>query len=198
MNLLALSNSDIFALVILPLLIFIARVLDVSLGTIRLIFVMRGYKFLAPILAFFEMLIWLLAISQIMQNLTNPLYYLAFAGGFAMGNFVGICIENKLALGTSVMQIITQKNASELIQSLKSADYGVTTINAQGVGGPVKVIYTVVKRKDIQNVVGFVKRHNPNAFFLIEEVRSASKEIFPLLKSSHKRSFLSSFILKRK
>jgi uncharacterized protein YebE (UPF0316 family) len=104
-----LSGSPVFAWVILPLLIFAARICDVTLGTLRIIFVSRGKKLLAPLLGFFEVSIWLLAISQIMQNLNNPVCFLAYAGGFAMGNFVGILIEDKLAMGILVIRIFLVK-----------------------------------------------------------------------------------------
>ena len=113
-------SSDIYALLILPLLIFIARVLDVTLGTIRIVFISKGFKYLAPAVGFFEVMIWLLAIGQIFQNFTNIGYYIAYAGGFAMGTFVGIFIEDKLSIGTEIVRIITHKEATKLIGVLKS------------------------------------------------------------------------------
>jgi uncharacterized protein YebE (UPF0316 family) len=87
-----LSNFGLYTWIVLPLLIFLARVVDVSMGTIRVIFVSRGLKYLAPVVGFFEVLIWLLAIGQIMKNLSSPLCYVAYAGGFAAGNYIGIVI----------------------------------------------------------------------------------------------------------
>jgi len=87
-----LMSSKLFAWVVLPVLIFIARVADVSLGTVRVIFITRGLKYFAPIVGFLEILIWLLAIGQIMRNLSHPICYIAYAGGFATGNYVGIWI----------------------------------------------------------------------------------------------------------
>ena len=94
-----LFNSNFYAWLLLPFLIFMARIADVSIGTVRLIFVSRGFKYLAPIVGFFEVHIWLLAIGQIMKNLSNPICYLGYAGGFAMGNYVGMHIAEKLSLG---------------------------------------------------------------------------------------------------
>ena len=99
MTAIALPESHFFAWVVLPILIFLARICDVSLGTVRLIFVSRGFKYLAPVIGFFEVLIWILAMTQIMQNLTNPICYLGYAGGFATGNYIGILIAEKLSLG---------------------------------------------------------------------------------------------------
>lgn len=102
-------NSGTFSLIILPILIFLARIVDVTFGTIRIIFVSRGLKWLAPIFGFFEIMIWLFAIGQVFSNMTNITYYVAYAGGFACGNFVGIWIEEKMAIGTMVVRIITKK-----------------------------------------------------------------------------------------
>ncbi|MBU4075375.1 MAG: DUF2179 domain-containing protein [Euryarchaeota archaeon] len=178
-------DSDFFALFILPLLIFFARVIDVTFGTIRIIFVSKGEKFLAPIFGFFEIMIWLFAIGQVMQNLTNITYYIAYAAGFATGNFVGIYIEDKMAIGKLVVRIITKKDACDLIDALKSKNYGITIVDAQGATGSVKIIFTVIKRQDADDVVGMIKHFNPRAFFSMEEVRAASEGVFP----SHKSRF---------
>lgn len=193
-----LINSEVFSLYILPLLIFLARILDVSLGTLRIIFVTRGRKFLAPMLGFFEIMIWLLAIGQIMQNFTNITYYVAYAGGFAMGNFMGIYIESKLALGTLALRIITVMDATELIEYLKSRNFGITSVDAQGATGNVKLIFTIIRRKDLQEVVEIIQRFNPKAFYSIEEIRSISEGIFPVEKSLYDRKFLNSLRWKRK
>jgi len=113
-------DSPVFTWIVTPLLIFVARILDVSLGTIRIMLLSRDKKFLPPVLAFFEVLIWLLAIRHIFNHLTNITCYFAFAGGFAMGNFVGILLEEKLAMGQEVVQVITKQEASELVDFLKA------------------------------------------------------------------------------
>lgn len=197
MDISSLVNSEIFSLIVLPLLIFIARVLDVTLGTLRIIFTSRGKKFISPIFGFFEIMIWLLAISQIMTNLTNLTYYLAYAGGFAMGNFVGIHIEEKLAMGTLIIRIITKKEGHKLVEFLKSEGYGVTSFDGEGARGPVKLIFTTIKRKDVDKVIRIIKLYNPKAFFSIEEVRSASEGIFPKKKPGSIQGSLSKFRLMR-
>jgi len=169
------NNIDIFAWVILPILIFLARVCDVSIGTIRIIFVSKGIKYLATFLGFFEILIWLMAISQIMQNLTNVYYYLFYAGGFSTGIFVGILIDEKLSIGTVSVRIITRTDASKLIEGLKNKKYGVTSVDAEGPKGKVKLIFTVVNRQNIQNVIKIVKKYNPKAFYSIEDIRQVSE-----------------------
>ena len=179
MNSLMLSNSSLYAWFLLPLLIFIARVADVSIGTVRVIFVSRGLKYLAPLVGFFEILIWLLAIGQIMKNLSNPICYIAYAGGFATGNFVGIWIAEKLSLGVVLIRVVSKKDASELVEYLKNARYGVTSIDGHGTAGEVKVIFTVVPRREAATVVDLVKKFNPKAFYSIEEIGFVEKGIFP-------------------
>ena len=191
-------SPEIFKWVIIPLLIVLARIGDVSLGTIRIISIGRGYKFIAPLLGFLEVLIWLLAIRQIMQNLTNIFYYIVYSGGFAAGTFVGMYIEEKLAIGILSIRIITRKDASELINFLRSANYGVTSIDAQGATGQVHVIYSIVKRSDVQDIVEIINRFNPRAFYLIEDVRFAREGIFPVNKLPSKKGYLNSLRLRRK
>ena len=178
-----LLNSNVYTWFVLPCLIFIARVADVSMGTVRVIFVSRGFKYLAPLVGFFEILIWLLAIGQIMKNLSNPACYVAYAGGFAMGNFVGICIAEKLSLGLVMVRVVTQKQAQPLIENLRAKEYGVTTVEAEGRSGPVKVVFTIVQRREVQAVVDLIKKFNPHAFYSIENVGFVEKGTFPLRRS---------------
>ena len=182
MDIVAFYHSEIFKIVILTIIIFLARICDVTLSTLRIIYTSRGIKFLAPVIGFFEILIWLVAMTQIFNNLTNPILYIAYAGGFATGNFIGILIEEKMAIGTVIIRIITQMEAGELINYLKGGGYGITHVDAQGSMGPVKIIFTIVKRKDIHRVLEIVRKCNPLAFFTIEDVRSVRKGVSPLIK----------------
>ena len=168
-----------FSYVVLPLLIFLARITDVTLGTMRIILVSKGKKKIVPILAFFEILIWVLAISRIFKNLTNPVCYLAYAAGFATGTYVGMLVEEKLAIGTQLVHIITQKSAGALIQSLVDHGFGVTSVEASGTQGPVHVIYSVTDRKNMPQLIELIHRFNPNAFYSIEDIRYVEKGIFP-------------------
>jgi uncharacterized protein YebE (UPF0316 family) len=163
----------------LPLMVFLAETCVVTVGTIRVIFIARGRKILAPILGFFEVTIWLFAIGQIMQNLSNLGCFAAFAGGFTVGNYLGVIIEKKLAIGSLVIQIATRKDATELVESLKSADYGVTTMDAQGATGPVKVVFTVIKRRELEPVVALIKHFDPKAFYAINDLQEAAAGISP-------------------
>jgi uncharacterized protein YebE (UPF0316 family) len=178
-----LFSSNFYTWFVIPFLILIARIVDVSMGTVRVIFVSRGLKYLAPIVGFFEVLIWLLAIGQIMKNLSNPMCYIAYAGGFALGNYVGICIAEKLSLGVALIRVVTKKDALQLVGYLKSENYGVTSVDGHGTSGQVKVVFTIVPRREVQTVVELVKKFNPNAFYSIEEVGFVEKGIFPIRQS---------------
>jgi uncharacterized protein YebE (UPF0316 family) len=175
-------DSPVFDLLILPLFIFFARICDVSLDTMRIIFVSKGYKFIAPVIGFFEVLIWIMVISRIMQNLDNWLCYVAYAGGFATGNFVGMLLDEKLAFGHEMVRVITKKNDHELTNALRKAGYGVTTVNAMGMQGEVEILYIVINRKKLKEITNTIKEYNPNAFFTVENVHFANKPLF-----QHKR-----------
>ncbi|MBN2588539.1 MAG: DUF2179 domain-containing protein [Sedimentisphaerales bacterium] len=182
-------DSHLFTYIIIPLLIFLARVIDVTLGTIRVIFVSKGLKYLAPVIGFFEVLIWLMAIGQIMNNLSNHLSYIAYAGGFATGNYVGMIIAEKLYIGVVLLRVITQKDASELVKSLGSQKYGVTCVDGYGTQGKVNVMFTVVPKKEIPKVIKLVMEFNPKAFYTIEDVDFVEKGIFPVTTKWHNETF---------
>lgn len=172
-------ESEIFRWVVLPLLIFIARLCDVTLGTLRNVFISKGLRNVVPVLGFFEVTIWLISIRQIMQHLDNPLCYIAFAGGFATGTYVGLFIEKRLAIGMQVLRIIINQDAQPLIEMLQNLNFGVTIIDGHGAKGPVKIIFTIIKRKDIDVVRRLIKETNPQAFYSIEDIRVASQGVFP-------------------
>ena len=165
----------------LPLLIFAAEVCVVTASTLRIIFVARGQTLLAPLLGFFEITTWLFAIGKTMQNLDNFTCSLAFALGFTLGNLLGMLIEKKLAMGTVVVRVITHRDAAELIAALRAARFGVTCMDGEGATGPVQIIVTVVKRKQLAEVVALIEAHHPQAFYAVDEVQSAAAGIFPAL-----------------
>ena len=163
----------------IPLLICLARICDVTIGTIRIMYVARGIKVLSAILGFFEVLIWLFAIGQIISNLTNVVNYIAYATGYALGNYIGITIEEKLSVGVLMLRIITKDKASGLVKALREAGFGITTIDGKGIYGQVDVIFTVINRTDLDRVVEIVKEYNPQAIYSVQDVRSVSTAPFP-------------------
>ena len=169
------SGFPIFSIVLIPLLIFFARIVDVSIGTMRVIFISKGYKFYAAISGFFEVLIWIIAITQILQNLTTPLYYIAYAAGFATGNYVGMIIEEHIALGNILLRIITKNEMVELNEWLKERGFGVTEVIGQGFYGTVKILFTIIPRSERDDVVAYIQKVNPHAFYTVEDIRFVKK-----------------------
>lgn len=164
-------DSSLFIYGLLPLMIFIARVFDQSIGILRIIFATKGLKYLVLFFGFFESFIWLIAISQIMKHLDNAVCYVAYAAGFATGNFIGIMIENKLSIGAVIIRVVFQKDPSITIELLKKHDFRLTISDAEGIYGPVKVVFSTMKRKDISLFVKILNENNPNAFYTIEDVK---------------------------
>jgi uncharacterized protein YebE (UPF0316 family) len=189
-------QQPIFTYFIFPLLIFCSRIMDVTIGTIRIIFVSKGMRYLAPLCGFFEVLIWIIVITQLMKNLNHPIYYVAYAGGFAMGNYVGILMEEKLAMGLALLRIITHKDASALTKRLKNRGYALTHLNAKGNFGAVKIVLIVVKRKELKNVINIVKEILPQAFYTIEDVNSARELFIP--ESKQRKKLHEHMLLKKK
>jgi uncharacterized protein YebE (UPF0316 family) len=173
-------TPDTLAFLALPALIFLARVADVSIGTLRIIYVSRGMKYLAPLLGFFEVLIWLLAMVQIINNIDSPLHYIAYAGGFAAGTFVGMLLEEKLSVGLVIIRIITRKDTKNLRSHLTCEGYRITHHYAEGDHGKSRIIFTIINRKEIKKVIGIIRQHNPSAFYTIEDLKHASERITPI------------------
>ncbi len=180
------------AVSLLPLLVFVAELCVVTLCTLRIIFLSRGMKVLAPVLGFFEITIWLFAIGQVMQNLQDPGCFLGFAGGFTLGNFLGILLEKRLAIGSVSVHIITRRDASGLLDALRAADYGVTALDAEGVRGSVKLVFTVVPRRELEGVLAVIHRFDPRAFYSVDAIQETGPGIFPERKGL--RGMLPSFL----
>lgn len=189
-----LTSQDLYQWVLVPGMIFFARMLDVTIGTVRILLLAKGKRKLVPILGFCELLIWLLAVQQVFLNLNNVACYLAFAGGFAAGNYVGMIIEEKLAIGHEVVRIITKQEANELLAYFTTNGIGFTNVPATGAIGPVNVIFTIVDRTRIPQIVQAIKRFNPKAFYTVEDVKTVNEGVFPL---SNRRFALDRLLKKR-
>ena len=162
----------------LPLFIFFARISDVTLGTLRIIALSRGSKRIAPLLGFVEVFIWVVAISQLVRNLTSISSYLAYAAGFAAGNYIGLFIEEKLALGTLTLRIFAVDEGESLSKRLADSGFGVTVLDGHGTSGPVKVLFTIIHRHELVQVADIIQAVNPKIFYSVEEVRTSSQGVF--------------------
>ena len=173
----ALSHSPYFDFLLLPLLIFCLRICDMTLDTLRIIFMTKGLKRLAPIIGFFEILIWIIAITRIMQHLNNWVCYVAYAGGFATGNYVGMLVDEKLAIGHELIRVITRMDASKMADALRTDGYGVTTVRATGMQGEVGIVYIIANRKNQKRAIQIIQQHNPNALVTIQSVHYISRQV---------------------
>ncbi|AMQ54984.1 hypothetical protein AO498_01180 [Algoriphagus sanaruensis] len=187
-------SDNLLNYIIMPLLIFVARIGDVSINTLRIMFMMNGKKNIVPILGFFEAMIWLLAIGQIFQNVNNPLSYIAYAGGFATGTYVGMTLDEKLALGRVLVRVITPHPLPDLIEFMKEKNYRFTNVGAEGRYGKVNLLFTVMKRDQLQEYISKVKEIDEKAFYTIESVKRVSEEELNVVED--KTGFTSRFFSK--
>jgi len=154
---------------LLALIVFCSRVLDVSIGTIRMIATMQGRIVMAFILGIFEVTIWLVVIATVVNTvLERPWLLLFYALGYSTGNVVGIVLERKLALGHAILRIITGTHAQEIQEALIVADYRVTRFEGEGIKGPVSELYIVCERKRLAPALKLVQAIDPEVFYLCE------------------------------
>jgi uncharacterized protein YebE (UPF0316 family) len=179
-----LMGFDVYSWVVVPLLIFCARIADVTLGTLRFVFISRGYRWLAPIMGFFEVIIWLVAIREVLVNLRNVVCILAYGLGFATGNFIGLWLEKKLSIGMVFVRVVLRNGNKELMDFLKVNYYGYTIVEGEGSREKVKILFTIIKRKKLESVLTAISQYTPNAFYTIENIHSARIGIYPLEEQS--------------
>jgi len=151
------------------LLIFGLRVIDVSIGTVRMLMIVRGRKLLSALLGFVEVLIFLLAISKVIREVNNVWNVLGYCGGFAAGTLVGMTLEQRLALGFSLVRIISRTRWLEIMQRLRQEGFGATQVIGEGRDGPVGLIYSIVRRRQVPAVVALCEQLDPQAFITVEE-----------------------------
>ena len=168
-------SETIFSFVLLPMLIFFARILDVSINTVRIIYVLGGRKLTSTLLGFFEAFIWLMAIRQIFENLDNWICYVAYPAGFAAGIFAGMMIEEKIAYGKVIVRIITRKEIRPLLQYLNQAYFRYTHVNAEGPDGHENLVFTVLQRERLEALLLTLKEMLPTAFYTVERVNRAAE-----------------------
>ena len=167
--------ESIFSYFLLPFLIFFARIMDVSINTIRIIYVLGGRRMTATLLGFFESFIWLMAIRQIFEHMGNWVCYVAYPAGFAMGIFVGMVIEERIAYGKVIVRIITRKDMEPMIAYLNSMNFRFTRVNAIGPNGSENLTFTVLDREYLDDLLAKLKELLPTAFYTIEKVNRAAE-----------------------
>jgi uncharacterized protein YebE (UPF0316 family) len=160
------------------LFIFIARVCDVSLSTMRTIMLVRGHRLYAASIGFFEVIIYILALNRIVSHLDNPLNLLVYAAGFATGNYVGSLLEEKVAVGILTVQVITMKDPLELTEYLRNEGFGVTVIEGQGREGTRYILQVILARRCVGQLRITVDKWDPEAFLTVFDARATKGGIF--------------------
>jgi len=153
------------------LLIFCLRLCDVTLGTLRIVMTVRGLKLFAALFGFIEVTIFVVAISRVVRNMGNPWLVLGYSSGFAAGTLVGMTIEERMALGWTVIRIISTDLSKRVPEALRQAGFGVTEMSGQGMRGTVEIFEVVVRRVDLPKVLQTVDQVDGKAFVTVEETR---------------------------
>jgi len=162
----------------LPLIIFFGRILDVSLGTLRIVFVAKGAKNIAPIVGFVEVFIWIVIIAQVFAHADGFVSYFSYAAGYAAGTYIGLTVENKIGFGYIKIRMYSKLPGHGLVASLNHQGFGATLIKAEGAVAKVDIVEVVLRRTDLRAVEKQMRQHDSTAFYIIEDVRTRSKGIF--------------------
>ena len=163
------ETTSLFALPWGPLVIFLARIVDVSLDTGRVLSAVRGNRAAAAGLGFFQALIWIIVVGNAIKHLDSAWHVLGYAAGFAAGTLIGITIEGALAYGLATVRIVTHHSGAVIAEALRERGYGVTVVPGRGREGSVEIINSVVQRQHLDDIMEIVDRHDSHAFVTVEE-----------------------------
>ncbi|UCC49597.1 MAG: DUF2179 domain-containing protein [Gemmatimonadota bacterium] len=158
-----------------PVLIFLLRICDVSIATLRLLNAVRGRKLPAAALGFVEILIWIVVVGTVVRNLNSPLLVISYAAGFAAGTYVGMTIEEKLALGLAEVRVISRAGGVEIAEALRNMGFGATEILGQGREGRVEIVTTIVPRRALPEIYREIEHWDAQAFVSVDEPRSIQR-----------------------
>ncbi len=157
------------SLLLSALVIFCLRILDVSIGTLRISMIIRGRRLLAGILSFVESLVWLVAAAQVLANLDSPIKFIAYAGGYAVGTMLGSTIEKWLSVGDVILRVVSPNKTPAIADMLRAKGFFVTVVNGEGRDGDVRISFSVIPRKQVRQILSIIKEKNPKAFVTFEE-----------------------------
>lgn len=162
---------------VLPFAIFILRIADVSLDTMRMISVVRGLRLLASLVAFIQVLIWLVGISVVMKNLDDPVNMLSYAAGFATGTWIGVWLESHLALGKQIVRLISSDGDGDLADRLRQLGFAVTELDGHGRDAPVKICFIAAQRREVPALLRHAAEVDPDVFVTVEDMRTANRTL---------------------
>jgi uncharacterized protein YebE (UPF0316 family) len=168
-------------ILITGIIVFLARILDVSIGTVRTIVTVQGRTVIAFVLAIFEISIWIAVASEVINQIKDqPILIVFYAFGYATGNVVGIMVERKLAFGMVILKVITKVAGKSLARRLRELGQPVTVFEGEGMEGRVNELYVVCRRRDLKWLLPIVKEEDPIAFYVVEQARDISKVLKPI------------------
>ena len=171
---------DLFQLppLAMALAIFLLRVCDMTLDTLRVLFIVAGHRPVVWFLGFFQSAIWVVAITSVLGHLSNPLAWIGYAAGFATGNVVGMLIEDRLAIGYRHLRVISSRHGDEVAQAVRQAGYGATEVAGHGRDGAVAVVNASVRRRDLNRLESLIRQADPEAFIAVEEIQPVHRGYF--------------------
>ena len=153
------------------LVIFFLRIIDVSCDTMRVIFAIRGKRAIAAALGFIQAVVWIFAVGNAVKHLNSVLHVLGYAGGYAMGTYIGVSLEQAIAYGVATVRIVTKRAGIGIAAALREQGYGVTESQGVGRDGAVEVLNSVVQRRHLDDVLSLVTTMDGEAFVTVEEPR---------------------------
>ena len=174
---------DLLASPYAPLVIFCMRVTDVTLDTMRVLLMVRNAKWQVPLIGFVQVTIWVIAVTAVVQNLHSPLHVIGYSAGFATGNYVGMLMEERLALGLATMNTMVRQNGGRVAIALRELGFAVTEMDGRGKDGPVEVLYSVISRRKVASYIAVVEKEAPGSFLVVEDPRTVrGGSMFPGLR----------------
>lgn len=165
--------GEIMSVFVQALFIFLARITDVSIGTLRTILLVKGNRRIAAVLGFFEVMIYLIVLGNVVGNLNKPILIIAYCLGYASGNIIGGKIEERLSLGRVSAEIIVKENYQDVVKVLRDEGFGVTIFEGMGLEGKSYLLNIALERKQIAKLNKVVSKINPQAFITVTDVRSS-------------------------
>lgn len=160
-------------IILQALFIFLARVTDVSIGTIRTILLVKGQRKIAAVMGFFEVMIYLIVLGKVVGNIDKPVLILAYCFGYATGNLIGSKIEERLSIGRLIAQIIVKESSDELVQKLRDAGFGVTIFDGEGKDGKSYMLNIILERKQLELLHKITDGCADGAFITTMDVRAS-------------------------
>lgn len=166
--------------VLVALIIFVLRIVNNAVSTIRVVYIARQQRLIAAVLGFVESAIFAITVASVVRDLTDPLVFVAYSGGYAVGSYLGMWMEERLVKAFMTVNVVLQNGGHELATTLRDQDFGVTETVGEGRAGKVTMLRTIVDRRDVRRVTDIIRQEQPEAFISMEETRAIRRGYFPV------------------